>query len=316
MEKNFSLPPSKLVKFAYLSLVAALLTLGLKFSAFFWTNSISLLSDALETVINLISSIILIVSLSISSRPPDEKHAYGYGKIEYISTAIEGFFILIASFSIILAAYKRITNKVILDHIFPGVYIAVGSALINLFIGLVLIKVSKKYDSILLEADGRHLLTDVWTTFGIVIGLLVMNFCPKRLWFLDPLFAILISLQIIKTAIILLKRAYSGLMDVSLPEDEVNLIVNIIKEIGGPRARFHCLKTRKVARDRFVEFHLVLPSYTTVKDSHDICCLIEERIQKSLPNTKVMIHIEPAEDESSWNGDKMGGINDESFSKR
>ncbi len=303
--------PYKLVKFAYLSLLGAILTFCLKFFAYFWTNSISLLSDCVETVINLISSVVLVFSLSISSKPPDKKHTYGHGKIEYIATAIEGTFILIASFSIMFAAYKRIVEKVVLQHIFPGLYVAILAALVNLIIGSVLIKVSKVYDSVVLEADGRHLLTDVWTTSAVIVGLLIMNFCPKKLWFLDPLFAMAISFYIAVTGITLLKKAYYGLMDVALPEEEIKTIGAIIKELGGPRARFHCLKTRKSGRDRFVEFHLVLPGYTTIKDSHDLCCLIEERIQKELPNSKVLIHIEPAEDDNSWDGDKMGGRSDE-----
>ncbi len=311
MEQKTSLFPFKLTKFAYLSLAAAILTLGLKTTAYIWTNSIGILSDALETIINLISSVVLVITISISFQPPNRKYTYGQGKVEYIATALEGCLILLASFFIIAASYHRIVQRVVLSHVLSGVYVAILSALINFGVGMILIKAAKRYDSVVLEADGKHLLTDVWTTCGVVVGLGIMHFCPKHFWFLDPAFAIMVSLHIAKTGFALLKKAYLGLMDASLPEEEIKVITSIIKKVGGPRVRFHCLKTRRAGKDRFIEFHLVLPGYTTVKDSHDICCLIEQEIQKKLSNSKVLIHIEPEEDEDSWDSEIMGGRSDE-----
>ncbi len=283
-------------RFAYLSLIASILTIGIKFWAYFITSSISILSDAVETVINLISSIILIHAIIISQKPPDKEHLYGHGKVEYFSSLLEGIFILLAGIGILYGSFERILSPRIVVSIEYGIVLSIICGAINFIVAFILLKGAKQYDSIALEADAKHLLSDVISTIGIVVGLSIMYFYPKKLWFLDPIIGFILGINIIRMSIPLIRRSISELMDRSLPEKESQEIISIIESHTG-KGKWHALKTRKAGTTRFIEFHLVFPGNLTVKKSHDICSKIEDDILKKFPNSNIIIHVEPEEDE-------------------
>ncbi len=283
-------------RFAYLSLIASILTIGIKFWAYFITSSISILSDAVETVINLISSIILIHAIIISQKPPDKEHLYGHGKVEYFSSLLEGIFILLAGIGILYGSFERILSPRIVVSIEYGIVLSIICGAINFIVAFILLKGAKQYDSIALEADAKHLLSDVISTIGIVVGLSIMYFYPKKLWFLDPIIGFILGINIIRMSIPLIRRSISELMDRSLPEKESQEIISIIESHTG-KGKWHALKTRKAGTTRFIEFHLLFPGDFTVKRSHDICSKIEDALLKKFPNSNIIIHVEPEEDE-------------------
>ncbi|GAB6162486.1 cation diffusion facilitator family transporter [Desulfothermus naphthae] len=296
-------------RFAFISLFASLITIVIKFSAYYITLSIGILSDALESFINLFASIFLIYSVILSQRPSDKEHLYGHGKIEYLSSALEGIFILLAGASILYGSINRIINPFIILHIEYGIILSIICGAINLLTSFILFKGAKKFDSIALEADAKHLLSDVISTVGLVISFFIMYLNPEKLWFLDPIMGIFISLNILKMSYSLLKKSISGLMDYTLPEEEIEKIKSIINKHRKDVGKWHGLKTRKSGSNRFIEFHLLVPGEMSVKKSHDICCAIEKDIQKHLPNSHVIIHVEPEEEKDSWNGTIVGGLN-------
>jgi len=283
-------------RFAYLSLLGAIITIALKLVAFWLTQSVSLLSDALESFINLFASLILLLSIHISQKPPDENHLYGHGKIEYFSSGFEGILIIAAGGGIIFASAKRLIHPFVPSSLEIGLPFSLASAVINLILAKMLIKAAKRFDSIALEADAKHLMADVYTTFGIVTGLAIVYFFPHKLWFLDPAIAILVGIHILKEGIDLIKRSVAGLMDHSISKEEMELIKKILSQKLGDSRRWHGLKARRAGPTRFIEFHLLFPGNTTVKESHDMCCEIEKEISSRIPNSKITIHVEPQEE--------------------
>ncbi|MFP4212483.1 MAG: cation diffusion facilitator family transporter [Desulfohalobiaceae bacterium] len=299
-----------ITRFALLSIIASLLTLVLKFSAYFLTNSVGLLSDALETVINLSAGILVLFTLSQAYKPADREHAFGHGKLEYLAGALEGLLILSAAAGIVYMSVQRMLSPAVLTSINLGLIVAILAAGINFAAARIMLRAAREYDSIALEADARHLLTDVWTSLGLVASLGLMQINPEKLWFLDPLLATLLAANITWTGLSLLRRSMSGLLDSSLPGRELQLIMDQIREIAGHEARYHALKTRKAGAHRFVEFHLLLPGEYSVQHSHNLCCKIEEAISRELPRTRTIIHVEPLEDGSSWDAEQSGGLRD------
>ncbi len=296
-------------KFAFLSLGCALLTIIIKFSAYYLTSSIGILSDAIESLINLVASIILVVSVIVSQRPPDKKHLYGHGKIEYLSSGAEGILILIAGSGIICSCIRRSLSPYVLMNIGYGAVLSVVSGGLNLMVALLLLKGAKKYDSIALEADAKHLLTDVITTIGLGVGLVIMYFAPRKLWFLDPIIGFVLGINILYMGFCLIKRSFSGLMDHALPEEEMEILKKIISvNKKHVLSRWHGLKARRSGSKRFIEFHLLFPGDMSVKESHDLCCEIEKEIKKRFPGSHVTIHVEPLEDSKSWDASEVGGI--------
>lgn len=300
----------RITRFALLSITASLLTLALKFSAYFLTSSVGLLSDALETVINLSAGLLLLFTLSQAYKPADREHAFGHGKLEYIAGALEALLILAAAAGIVYMSVQRLLSPTMLTRIGPGLIVAILAAGINFLAARIMLSAAREYESIALEADAKHLLTDVWTSLGLVVSLGLMQINPQKLWFLDPALAVLLAVNISWTGVSLLRRSVSGLLDQALPGKELQVIMNKIKKIAGPQARYHALKTRKAGVYRFVEFHLLLPGHYSVQQSHNLCCRIEEEISKELPRTRIIIHVEPLEDDSSWDGEQTGGLRD------
>jgi cation diffusion facilitator family transporter len=281
-----------------LSIVAAVLTVGLKSAAYWLTGSVGLLSDALESLINLMAAATAYFSLLYAAKPVDTSHTYGHEKIEYFSSGLEGVLILVAAFGIGWYAISRLLVPQPLGPLGAGLVITTLAALINGVVGLVLLRAGKKSGSILLEADGKHLLTDVWTSAGVVAGLGLVALTKVEL--LDPIIALLVSLNILWTAIDLMRRSFNGLMDHALPDEEQEQVRSAIRQHLGPDMDYHALRTRQAATRRFADFHLLVPGRWSVQEAHALASRIETAIQAALPGIEVAIHIEPVEERQAW----------------
>jgi cation diffusion facilitator family transporter len=281
---------------ALLSIATSIVTLALKFGAYFLTGSVGLLSDALEAFVNLAAGLVALGAITIAEQPADDRHTYGYDKAEYFSSGVEGILILVAAISILIAATQRFMHPAPVENIAPGIVVGLLAAAMNFFAANMMMKVAKKHDSITIEADARHLMTDVWTTAGVLAGLLVIMIVPE--WqVLDPIIAIAVAVHIIFTGIGLLRRTTHGLMDAALPHDELRRTQEVIRANLPATASFHDLRTRKAGARRFIEFHMLVPGAMSVMDSHSLCDRVEEALGNELPKVRVTIHVEPAETE-------------------
>lgn len=279
---------------ALLSIATSILTLALKFGAYFMTGSVSLLSDALEAFINLAAGLVALGALTIAAMPADSGHSYGHDKAEYFASGVEGMLILIAAVSIVFTAVPRLFSPMPLAHLGPGLLVSLAAAAANYATARVMAKAARAHDSITIEADAKHLMTDVWTSLAVVAGLVVVLAAPG--WhLLDPLMAIGVALHIVYTGVDLLRRSTRGLMDASLPEAELARIDRVIRAQLAADASYHALRTRKAGARRFIEFHLMVPGENTVRDSHALCDRIEAALEQALPNASVTIHVEPRE---------------------
>jgi len=281
---------------AMLSIATSILTLALKFGAYFMTDSVSLLSDALEAFINLAAGLIALGALTIAAMPADSGHSYGHDKAEYFASGVEGVLILIAAIAIIYAASSRLVAPAPLVHLGPGLIVSLVAAAANYATARVMIKAAAVHDSIAIEADAKHLMTDVWTSLAVVGGLVVVLIVPE--WYiLDPLMAIGVALHIVYTGVDLMRRSTRGLMDASLPEHELVRTDQVIRSRLPVGAEYHALRTRKAGARRFIEFHLLVPGVTSVTDAHALCDTLEAALAEELPNASVTIHVEPQETE-------------------
>lgn len=293
-------------RFAIYSIMASVLTLGLKFGAWAITDSVGLLSDATESLVNLTAAVLALTAITIAMRPADSDHAYGHGKAEYFSSGIEGVLIIVAAIGICYAAVGRFMSPQSLSNLGPGLVLALLSSVVNFITARGMLKAAKRFDSITLEADAKHLLTDVWTSMGLVAGLAILIVAPQ--WkILDPIIAIIMAVNIVFTGIGLLKRSIGGLMDDALPDEEIEIIAKAIQSYCGDTCTFHGLRTRKSGPRRFIDFHLLVPGGMSVMGSHDLCELIEELIHSKLERAEVTIHVEPLECETSYDGKEVGG---------
>lgn len=297
-------------KYACLSIGASILTMALKFGAFFLTGSVGLLSDAVESVVNLSAGVIALLAIILAHRPADRSHSYGHGKVEYFSSGMEGVLICLAALGIAYASVQRFVHPQELQFLGIGIVVATLAGAVNFAVARIMLRAAREYDSIVLEADARHLLTDVWTSAGLVCALAVMLFAPPSWQILDPVLGLLMSVNIVWTGLGLVRRSVAGLMDAGLPPDEIALITGAIKDMGGENTGFHALRTRKSGAVRFVDFHFLVPGSMTVQESHDLCCEIEEAIRSALPGCQITIHVEPREDYASFDGWKVGGLCD------
>ena len=287
-----------LIRFAWLSIAAAVLTIGLKAAAYLITNSIGLLSDALESVVNLVSAMMALAMLTIAARPADEDHAYGHSKAEYFSSGVEGTLILIAAVSIGVAAIERLTHPKSIEQVGLGVGVAIAAAGVNLGVALVLLRAAKHYESITLEADAHHLLTDVWTTAGVVVGIIAVGITGWNP--LDPIVALAVAANIVWTGIRFIRKSVLGLMDTALPMDEQILIRSVLETHKEAGVEYHALRTRQSGSRRFVSLHVLVPGIWTVQRGHQLVERIEEDISRALPNVIVLTHLESLSDPASW----------------
>ena len=282
------------LRMAYLSIATSLATLALKFGAYFLTGSVSLWSDALESLVNLAAALVALGALTVAEQPADERHMYGHDKAEYFSSGVEGALILVAAVSIIWSAAHRLVDPQPLERLGAGLVIAFLAGAMNFATARIMLKVARQHDSIVIEADAKHLLTDVWTSVGIIGGLLVVMAMPR--WsILDPLMAVAVGVHIIITGVGLLRRSADGLMDAALPASELNRAEALIRAELPDGASFHALRTRKAGTRRFLEFHLLAPGTMSVLESHELCDRIEAALMAHLAKAQVTIHVEPCE---------------------
>lgn len=289
---------ASLTRFAWLSIAAAVTTISLKTGAYLLTNSVGLLSDALESLVNLVGAIMALSMLTIAARPADESHVYGHSKAEYFASVTEGLLILGAAAGIISAAFNRLIQPRELEQLGLGLGVSVVASAINFFVARVLLREGRARRSITLEADAHHLMTDVWTSAGVIGGVAVAGFTGWGI--LDPLVAMVVALNIIWTGIQLVGRSVSGLMDAALPSQEQRLIQDVMEQYRKQGVSFHALRTRQAAARRFVSVHLLVPGQWTVHDAHHVAEDFEADIRRALGGVvTVFTHIEPVEDELS-----------------
>ncbi|MGI6525522.1 MAG: cation diffusion facilitator family transporter [Bdellovibrionota bacterium] len=287
-----------LKRYAYISIAAAVSTIALKTAAYFVTDSVGLLSDACESVVNLCAALIALFSLILAARPEDKEHAYGHNKIEYFSSGIEGVLILVAAGGIAWAAVGRILEPVELQEIDLGLFLSIVASLINLVVARILTKAGKSYESITLEADARHLMTDVWTSVAVVLGIGGVALTGWQV--LDPIIALCVVGNIVVTGVELLVNSFHGLMDRSIPEDEIVAIEAVLDRYRGRGAAFHAFRTRQSGSRRFVSFHILLPGDWSLSKAHQFVEDIERDIRKISPKAHLSTHIEPIEDEAAY----------------
>ncbi len=289
-----------LKKFIYLSIVAAVMTISLKGMAFLLTDSVGLLSDAMESCVNLIAALIALVVLHIAEKPADAEHAFGHSKAEYFSSAIEGGLIVIAACSIVWSAYPRLLDPQPLDNMGIGLLISLAASLINLGVAWVLLKEGKKSHSITLMADGKHLMTDVWTSIGVVVAIGLVKLTGWLI--LDPIIAMLVALNIVWTGYRLMQQSARGLIDTAIPAEERQQIEVIFDQFRQPGIEFHSLMTRQAGQRKFVSVHILVPGEWTVQKGHDLLEIIEKKIRDHFPiPVTVFTHLEPVEDPVSHN---------------
>ncbi|HTG50687.1 MAG TPA: cation diffusion facilitator family transporter, partial [Gemmatimonadales bacterium] len=287
-----------LLRFALLSVVAAVVTIGLKTAAYIITGSIGLLSDALESLANLVAALVALYALWVAARPPDEEHTYGHTKAEYFSSGFEGLLIVAAAVGIVVAAVRRLIEPLPIQDPALGLLINALASVVNLAVARVLLRVGERHESITLEADAQHLMADVWTSLGVIAG---VTAAVATGWHrLDPIVAIAVALNVLRSGSRLLRRSVYGLLDTSLPEETLDKIKAILDAHSGAGVRYHALRTRQAGARRFISFHILVPGNWTVQRGHDLLERIEEQIREMVPNSVVDTHLEPIEDPVSW----------------
>lgn len=281
-----------LMRFIWLSIAAALTTVITKGVAAWLTGSVSLLSDALESVVNLVAALVAFWALSVSAKPADHNHDFGHGKAEYMSSLAEGAMIFVAATAIVWSAIQRFLMPRPVEELGWGLVLAAFASALNLVVGLILIRAGRRHRSITLEADGHHLLTDVWTTVGVFAGLGLLVLTGWQ-W-IDPLMALIVGLNILVTGTKLIRRSAVGLLDASLPQDEVDTIRAAVSSVtDDARVVLRDLRTRESGRQRFAQATVVVPGHWTVARSHDLADAVEDAVSQALPTTVTVVHIEP-----------------------
>lgn len=291
---------STLKKFAWLSVATAIVTIALKLLAWWLTGSVGLLSDAAESVVNLVAAVIALIAITVAERPADDDHQYGHSKAEYFSAGVEGAMIFVAATFIFYTAVERILNPQPLDALGLGLALSLVAAVINGVVGLVLVRAGARHRSPTLRADGKHLLTDVLTSAGVVVGIALVWLTGWEV--LDPVVAILVAVNILVIGYRLVRESGMGLMDGTLPEEDNRAIEEVLDRHREPGlVDFHELRTRESGRWRFVEFHALVPGRWSVERGHDLVERVEQEIHAALPYSHITSHLEPIEDARAYN---------------
>jgi cation diffusion facilitator family transporter len=285
------MPSSGASKFAALSIVAALVTIALKVLAWWLTDSVGLLSDAIEGTINIVGATVALAMISVAARPPDEDHVFGYTKAEYFSSGLEGTLILIAALAIGYAAVDRLITPRPLEHVGPGLVVSAGAALINYVVARRLYQAGHHYRSIALEADARHLMTDVWTSVGVIVGVAAVWLTGWER--LDPLIALAVAANIVWSGYKLMQRSVHGLLDRALPPERMRALDGALERYRARGIEFHALRTRQAGARSFVTLHVLVPAEWTVAQGHNLAHEVELDIRAALPDAAVLTHVEP-----------------------
>lgn len=288
-----------LTRFAWLSIAAAVLTISLKATAYLLTGSIGLLSDALESVINLVAAIVALLILKLSARPPDDDHTFGHDKAEYFASGIEGTLILIAAVSIAWTSIVRLFAPQPIEQIGIGLAVSLAATVVNLTVGLILIRAGRQNRSITLEADGQHLITDVWTSVGVAIGIIIV---AATGWLvLDSIIALLVAANITWSGIRLMQRSALGLMDTAISPAEKKLVCAVLDRYVNERAiQYHALRTRQSASRAFISLHILVPGAWTVHQGHELLEELEADIRREISGAVIFTHLESLDDPASW----------------
>jgi cation diffusion facilitator family transporter len=287
-----------LTRFAWLSIGTAVLTIALKVLAYYLTDSVGLLSDAIESGVNLIAAVFALIVLTVAAQPPYEEHHFGHDKVEYFSGGVEGTLILVAAVTIAYSAVERLLDPQPLEQLDVGLILSVLAGILNFIVGRVLLQAGKKYRSITLEADANHLMADVRTTIGVLVGLVAVWI--SGWYFLDPLIALIVTAQIIWAGIRLVRKSVLGLMDTALPPEEVQQITDLIEKHAYRGVYFHALRTRQSGAQRFMTVHIQVPGSWSVQEGHTLLEEIERDVNQELRPISIVTHLEPLEDPRSW----------------
>ena len=291
-------PPVDLTRFAWLSIGAAVLTIAVKSGAALLTGSVGLLSDAAESLVNLVAAIVALIALHVAIQPPDRNHPYGHSKAEYFSAAVEGIMIFAAAAVIIYTAVERLIHPQPLERLGLGLALSVGASVINGLVALVLLRQGRRHDSMTLVADGKHLMTDVITSVAVLVGVALVAITD--VWQLAPIVALLAGANILFTGVRLVRDSVNGLMDAALPDEEVARLRRIMDGFAGDDVAFHAVRTRMAGARHFASFHVLVPGDWTVKRGHDAVEDIIDAIIAEMPNLRVEAHLEPREDPRSY----------------
>jgi cation diffusion facilitator family transporter len=293
-----------LERYAWLSVGAAVATIGLKTVAWWLTDSVGLLSDALESLVNLAAALLALSMLRLAASPPDEKYPHGFSKAEYFSAGIEGALIVLAAAGIVWAALPRLVAPRELEMPFAGLTLTIAASAINLAVGITLLRAGREHQSITLEADGRHLMTDVWTSAAVIAGVALVYLTG---WLrLDPLIALAVSLHILWTGFGLMRRSVRGLLDPAISAEDQAEVTKLIGEYSRRYGvSFHAVRTRQAGARRFVSFHLLVPDAWSVAQAHRLSEEIEARMRAMVPNAAIFTHIEPISDPASYEDQEL-----------
>ena len=294
---NTHMIPASLKRYAWLSIGAALSTIALKSVAWWLTGSVGLLSDALESLVNLAGAVMALAMISLAEQPEDTNHAYGHGKAEYFSSGFEGLLILLAAIAISVTAIERLLHPQPVEQLGIGLLVSIVASIVNLVTARILLKAGNLHRSITLEADAHHLMTDVWTSAGVIVGVGAVGL-TGWLW-LDPVLALLVAMNIVWTGWRLLQRSADGLMDIALPPEQHHAVVAVLDVYRQQGIDYHALRTRQSGARSFIEVHVLVPGAWTVQHGHDLLEKLEADMRSALPHASVLTHLEPLEDPAS-----------------
>jgi cation diffusion facilitator family transporter len=284
--------------YALISLATSLATIGLKFAAWYMTGSVGLLSDAIEAVVNIAAALVALGVLTYSAAAPDREHNFGHEKAQYFSSGIEGALIFVAAGWIVWTAMPRLFTPQPLEQVGIGLALSVLAGIANAACAWILLNAARSHRSITLEADARHLLTDVWTTAGVFLGVILVQVTGWLV--LDPLIAMAVAVQILWTGWQLMVRSFDGLMDRAIPDEDRAVIIEVLDTLRHDGGDYHALRTRVAGAKSFVDVHVLVPGSMSVQEGHDLVERLENEIQSRLPHVEVLTHLEPLEDPKSW----------------
>ncbi len=290
-------------RYAWISIGAAGVTIALKTGAYLLTGSVGLLSDAVESLVNLAGALMALWMLTVAAREPDEEHAFGHSKAEYFSSGVEGALIVVAAISIAVAAVDRLLSPRPLEQIGLGLAVSVGASLINLYVSRILLDAGRRFQSVTLEAGARHLLTDVWTSGGVLVALGAVAITGWER--LDPVIGLVVAGNIVLTGARIVRESIGGLMDTALPAAERERLRAVIERHATDGIQFHALRTRRSGARTFLAVHVLVPGHWTVHRGHQLLEEIEADVRAALPGVSVFTHLESLEDPASWNDQQL-----------
>jgi cation diffusion facilitator family transporter len=280
-----------LTRFAWLSIVAAILTIILKTGAYLITGSVGLLSEAAESLINLVAAIVALTALKVAAKPADDNHHYGHGKAEYFSAGLEGLMIFIAAGIILVTSVQRLLHPVALESLGIGLAISTVGSLINAVVGAYLIQIGRQHRSVTLVADGKHLLTDVWTSVGVIVGVLLVWITGWQR--LDAIVAGIVGINILVTGYRLVSQSVVSLLDAAMPADDIAAVTAILNQECGGETAYAGLRTRVSGRHRFISFTVHVPPAWTVEQGHELVSRVAKAITAAVSDSEVHAQLQP-----------------------